>query len=90
MNLQQCRCRSVTQRCIGTGCDHGCHPLPTRTDNTMANRVDASMDGVQPPAREPVLDCAAPHTDLDQLGAPDDTVLALRQLRNPPINQVST
>jgi hypothetical protein len=48
----------------------------------MADRVDATMDRVQSPARDPALDRSAAEPERNELAAGDDAVLACRELRD--------
>ena len=56
----------------------------------MPDRVDAPMDGVQPPGLEPMRDRAGAKTAADQLSARDYAMLALDDPRDPILEPLRT
>jgi hypothetical protein len=54
--MAQNRARPVRQ--------HGGHPAPVLGQETMADRVDAAVDGAEPPELPSMHDCAAIQAEL--------------------------
>jgi hypothetical protein len=59
---------------------HSCHPPAVCGQVGMADRIDLSMNSVQPADIELVTDCSAAKAQLRELPSRDDAMLATGEL----------
>jgi hypothetical protein len=76
----------MTERAPVAASEHGRHPPALNGEVVMPDRVDATLDRVQPSDRYPVLDLVLRHPESEQLRTGDDPVLAGRALGDQPID----
>jgi hypothetical protein len=68
--------------------EYGSHPVPVSREKTVADRVDATVDGAQPARGDPMLDPSASNTKLCELCPCDQAILALRESPDRPIQRI--
>jgi hypothetical protein len=67
----------VAQHCAASRGEYSSHETAIAADPAVADRIHASMQGVQAAAGKTMRDRTGPDPDLEQLGAGDHAVLAL-------------
>jgi hypothetical protein len=80
----------MTQHGGGPTGEHRGDPPRLRGENTVANCVDAAVDGVQPTPLQAVIDGSRAEPDVEQLRSPDYPVLATRQFGDHSIDATSS
>jgi len=71
---------------VSTACQHCGHPDSLTREATVPNRVNATMDDVQAPRRDAVLDRPPPEAKREQLPPGDQTMLAAGKVGDRPIS----
>jgi hypothetical protein len=61
----------------GSTGEHGRQKPALRRDNWVPDRIDASVDWMQAPVRDPAPDQRSPHAEREQLPERNHTMLAL-------------
>jgi len=79
----------VTQHRSGTGGEHGGHPPPLGSQQAVADRINAGVDAVEPPHRQPVLDPAPAEPGPQELPSRYDAVLPRGEGGDPGVDRVS-
>jgi hypothetical protein len=69
-----------------TGREYRPQPAPLTCELPVSDRIDAAVEHKQPPRPDSVLYGASCDSGIEELSPADHSMLALRELRNHPIN----
>jgi hypothetical protein len=77
----------VAERRARTAREHGGHPATVPAEDRVTDRVDAAMDAMEAPGRDPVGDRLPSKSEGLQLTRGDDPVLPGGERRDPPVHR---
>jgi hypothetical protein len=75
----------MAQQCPVPGREHGSHPPPAERQPWVPDRVHATVQAVQTPERQPVLNRTASHPERAELPVCNNSVLPECQLDDLPL-----
>jgi hypothetical protein len=82
----QSRSRSIAEYRAGSTSEHSGHPSAPGSEGLMADRINPTMQWVEPPLPQPMLYGLAAETKFDQLAARHDSVLPRRKVGDVPVS----